>query len=158
MLGTTLLYLIIVGGVCELAAELTRWAIWFFEPEYRFEDHRVIEALRDQNGSPGMTVVLWAGAIVAAPIAEECFFRGLLQTLALRVSRRRWAAILFSAVLFGLAHGNQPHVIPALILFGVILGYQYERSGGLIGPIILHALFNLKTLVWLTLTQAAGAT
>ncbi|MFH0981968.1 MAG: CPBP family intramembrane glutamic endopeptidase, partial [Planctomycetota bacterium] len=91
-----------------------------------------------------------------APMAEECFFRGMLQTMLLRVLRRRWVAVLAPALLFGMAHLDQPHVVPALTLFGVILGLQYERSGALVGPIALHALFNLKTLIWEWLVSGAG--
>ncbi len=155
-LGMALVYLLAAGGLCELVAQVTQRLFLLFDPAYPFAEHRVIEALRDSAEPRWASAVLWIGAAVVAPVAEECFFRGMIQTMLLRALRKRWAAVLVPAVLFGLAHANQPHVVPALILFGVILGFQYERSGGLIGPIALHALFNLKTLVWQWLMGPAG--
>jgi membrane protease YdiL (CAAX protease family) len=38
--------------------------------------------------------------------------------------------------------------VPAIALFGLILGLLYERSGSLVGPIVAHALFNAKTMLW----------
>ena len=32
--------------------------------------------------------------------------------------------------------------LPALFALGVVLGYNYERSGRLVAPILIHALFN----------------
>jgi membrane protease YdiL (CAAX protease family) len=91
---------------------------------------------------------LWIGAVVVAPIAEEAFFRGLLQTFLAGVVRSRWLAIGLTAVAFGIVHFSQPHVIPALIVLGLLIGYAYERTGTLVVPVLIHAGFNLKTLVW----------
>ena len=49
---------------------------------------------------------------------------------------------------FGAIHYTQlPAVVP-LAALGMILGYMYERTGSLGGPILLHMLFNVKTLIW----------
>lgn len=150
-LGSALAYLLAAVALCELTALLTQAVLSLFDPAWEFPEHRVIDALRDPAEPRWAPLVLWLGAVVIAPVAEECFFRGMVQTMLLRAWHRRWAAILLPAVLFGLAHASQPHVVPALTLFGVILGIQYERSGSLIGPIAVHAMFNLKTLIWQTL-------
>ena len=147
-IGAAVLYLLAAGALCELAAHATKWLFLLFDPAYQPTEHAVIDALRDPATSAWAVSVLWIGALGVAPFAEECFFRGVLQTFLLRTVRNRWVAVLIPAVLFGLAHGNQAHVVPALTLFGIILGIQYERSGALVGPIALHAMFNLKTLLW----------
>ena len=49
------------------------------------------------------------------------------------------------ALAFTLVHA-QVHALPALLL-GVLLGLAYERTGSLLVPILVHALFNLKTLI-----------
>jgi membrane protease YdiL (CAAX protease family) len=64
--------------------------------------------------------------------------------------------IAIAAGVFGLAHGSQPQVVPALTLFGVILGLLHRRTGSLIAPIVAHGLFNAKTLLWETLRLTAG--
>jgi membrane protease YdiL (CAAX protease family) len=98
--------------------------------------------------------LLRIGAVVVAPVAEECFFRGLLQTTLRNVFGRPWPAVLITACMFGVAHSQQPQVIPTLVLLGVLLGASYERSGSLVAPIVLHCLFNVKTLVWEALLAA----
>ena len=112
--------------------------------------HSVIEALATGAVPPW---TLWLGAVVIAPIAEECFFRGVLQTLLRNLTARPWLAVLATALAFGVAHAQQPQVIPTIAALGVLLGVSYERSGSLVTPVLLHALFNFKTMVW----QALGA-
>lgn len=90
---------------------------------------------------------LWVGivilvAVVIAPLAEEAMFRGILQSAIRRYTHRPWVAVAVAGVLFGLVHFPQPHAVPAMILFGVILGYNYERCGRLYPCILAHAAFN----------------
>ena len=92
--------------------------------------------------SAGWQVVVIVSTVVLAPLCEELFFRGLLQSMV-----RRWAsptvAIGVSSVLFGIAHtGDQPQNTPSLIVLGIALGIAYERSGRLWTSIGIHALFN----------------
>ena len=91
---------------------------------------------------------LIAGAFVAAPFAEETFFRGILQTFVRKLLRSRWAAILTTGLIFGLIHGVQPQAILPLSLLGCVLGFAYERTGSLVCPMIIHALFNGRTLLY----------
>ncbi len=98
---------------------------------------------------------------VIAPIAEELFFRGLLQTLIIRgiaIWRRRdssatavrpgerMVGILVAAAIFASVHlmviKDAWSWLPALFLLGVTLGYAYERTGRLWADITIHALFN----------------
>jgi membrane protease YdiL (CAAX protease family) len=85
---------------------------------------------------------------VGAPIVEELFFRGLL----LRSLERRLGPVVAvggSAVAFGFAH-FQLLQLPALILFGVVLGLLAERSHRLGAGIVAHAVFNAITVITLT--------
>jgi membrane protease YdiL (CAAX protease family) len=100
---------------------------------------------------------------VGAPLAEETFFRGMLQTslvqkgwgflVAFPPDRtytpppyQRWAAILICSFLFCAMH-SVDHM-PILFVLSVGLGYLYERTGNLWASIVLHAAFN-----WWTLSQ-----
>ena len=94
---------------------------------------------------------------VGAPIVEELFFRGLL----LRSLQRRvpdWAAVVVSAVAFGIAHGSALPVDAVLLVmisltvFGAILAVLAIRTGRLGPSIVTHAVFNLFTLLYLTFT------
>jgi uncharacterized protein len=94
---------------------------------------------------------------VGAPIVEELFFRGLL----LRSLQRRvpdWAAVVVSAVAFGIAHGSALPVdavilvMFSLTVFGAILAVIAIRTGRLGASIVTHAVFNLFTLLYLAFT------
>ena len=128
--------------------------IRYFAPDYVFEPHPTIEALHDPAQPIGVVVMFWVGALVLAPVLEELFFRGLIQTYLGGILRSRWAAIGIASVAFGFVHSFQPQAVLALILLAFLMGYAYERSGSLVVPIAIHAMFNLKTLIWDTLGTA----
>jgi hypothetical protein len=81
---------------------------------------------------------------VAAPVAEELFFRGLVHG-----SLRRFGvplATVASAAIFAAVH-FVPAAFPVLFVVGAILAILYERTGSLIPGIVVHALINsLATL------------
>ena len=131
--------------LCGVVLEATGRLFELVAPDYGAPEHAVIEALR--NGTEPAWA-LWIGAAVIAPVSEELFFRGLMQTFLRRLTRRPWAAVVGASLIFALAHFPQPQAVPAIAVLGVILGVSYERNGSLVGPITLHVLFNLKTLVW----------
>jgi membrane protease YdiL (CAAX protease family) len=63
-----------------------------------------------------------------------------------------WVPILISSTLFGLAHlGHGVSPVP-LVLFGMILGYMYQRTHRIVPSITAHALFNsyTMTMLWLS--------
>lgn len=63
-----------------------------------------------------------------------------------------WLPILISATLFGLAHwGHGVSPVP-LVLFGMVLGYLYQRTHRLTPSITAHALFNAYSMVMLWLS------
>ncbi len=95
-------------------------------------------------------VVLVATALVAAPVVEELFFRGLL----LRALERRMsapAAVTVAALAFGLAHVvfdfGAGVVLPALVALGMLSGYFAVRTGNLSRSILLHMGFNLLAVL-----------
>lgn len=77
---------------------------------------------------------------VLAPVLEEMLFRGILLRAFLK-HHQRWAAISYSALLFGAAHMN---VYQFLLAFwvGLLLGWLFERSRSLLPCIALHAAIN----------------
>lgn len=75
-----------------------------------------------------------------APIVEELYFRGrLYDELSERFSLT--AAILITALLFGLVHGLLTY-LPAYIVFGLVLAGLRFATGGLVAPILAHAINN----------------
>jgi membrane protease YdiL (CAAX protease family) len=89
-------------------------------------------------------------ALLIAPVAEELFFRGVIQEALLRRGISAGKAIVLTALLFAAAHlyATSPGhalatVLPALSI-GVV--YQQTRRYGLFAAlasvIVLHSLFN----------------
>lgn len=106
--------------------------------------------LTDRATTPLGTLLLFLIVGVGAPIAEEVFFRGLT----LRAFRKRgwtwWPSIIVTAVYFGATH-LQPLQFPALVIFGVVLGWLVQRTDRLGPAIWAHVGFNLTAavvLVW----------
>lgn len=80
--------------------------------------------------------------VLAAPLAEEVVFRaGLLGTM-LRSGCSGGGAMVFSALLFAVFHGN-PAQIPVAFLLGLMLGYLYLHSRSLWPGWFAHAANNL---------------
>jgi membrane protease YdiL (CAAX protease family) len=103
-----------------------------------------------------IALIFFAG--VSAPILEELFFRGLLQTALIEqgwgfvprevpdISYRpspahRWGAILITSLVFAAVHASLEQGL-VLFVLSLGLGYLYERTGNLWAPITLHFLFN----------------
>ena len=147
-LMVTLAMALLATGLCPLVRDATVGIIQYLAPGFELEPHPTIEALHSQTQPVGLIIVLWAGAVLIAPVAEELFFRGLLQTLLVRLARNRWLSIVLASLAFGAVHFQQPHAMAALAVLGVFIGYAYERTGSLVPPIVIHAVFNLKTLIW----------
>jgi ABC-2 type transport system permease protein len=78
-------------------------------------------------------------AVAAAPIFEEFIFRGLIFG-GLRRSLPLTAAVMTSAAIFALVH-PAPSVIPVFGL-GVAAALVYERTGFLLGPMVVHGVYN----------------
>ena len=99
------------------------------------------------NGNPllnlpkgGLGVALnYAWAVLIAPIFEEILFRGALLKNLSRYGN--WFAVITSAVLFGLAHGNIAQMLYATAL-GIALGMVFVKAGSVIPCIIMHFSIN----------------
>lgn len=88
--------------------------------------------------------IMFISVAVLTPIAEETFFRGLLLWLYGRRLKIP-AAILATAVLFGLAHG-QLNVGIDTFLFGLMLGFLAWKTESIYPTIGLHMLKNTIAL------------
>lgn len=148
VVSLTIVGTVLAVAVCPLVLEGSIWVVHRFAPGHEFPTHPTITALHGEARSLGVRLALWFSAVVVAPMAEEVFFRGLLQTMLVNVLRCRWTAIAVASVVFATVHFSQPQAIPALIALAFLMGYAYERTGSLLPSMLIHGLFNLKTLVW----------
>ena len=74
------------------------------------------------------------------PLAEEILYRGIVYN---RVRRNfnLILAFIFSALVFGIMHGNMVQAVYGSIL-GLLIAWVYERFGGFIFPYLIHASAN----------------
>ncbi|MGL4851143.1 MAG: lysostaphin resistance A-like protein [Phocaeicola sp.] len=91
---------------------------------------------------------------MGAPLFEEFLFRGAIQGHLQRIWNHPRLAILASAFLFGLVHGN-PAQISFAFLFGLVIGELYYRTGSLMPGIILHFINNTVSLLLMHLYPEA---
>jgi len=149
-LAITMLLGIIVPMIALAAGVRISNADFFFESEEYFRVGIVVLAF--------------------APFLEEIFFRAFILNYSkkllerFRVKRAEIAAVLFSSVLFSLAHNlSQPSpIFPHYLIFfaliflvGVIYAYQFLRKG-LVSTIWLHGLYNLWAVLLVSLFSGAA--
>lgn len=148
----TAVWTVLAVGIAPLIGEATARAFEAIWPGYQPPAHPTIIRLGAEGGNILLVAALWISAALVTPVAEEIFFRGVLQTVLGNMLSRRWHAVIFASLAFGFVHFGQPFAIPALVFVGVCAGLLYERSGSLLAAVTLHAAFNLKTLVWYSLS------
>lgn len=82
---------------------------------------------------------------VITPFAEEYLFRGIIYNR-LRLHQRVRGAMIWSALIFAIYHGNLVQMVYAGIC-GLVLVWLYERYGSLKAPILAHICMNLTALM-----------
>lgn len=143
-------FLAILSGFLAMV-QATVWAgRWLHGPSYQIPRHKELQLLMDYpEWSLRLSIIVLA--VFIAPLVEELLFRGLLQSAIRSFVKRPWSGIILVSLVFATIHQNAEHW-PALFVLGVGLGYAYERSGSLLRPILIHAMFNGLTI----LSQLAG--
>lgn len=98
-----------------------------------------------ENMFASTAVVLIGGVaiVLAAPVAEEIFFRGFLFAGLTRYLPVVPSAVVSGAI-FSLAHANLGLVLP-FTLIGAVLALLYARTNSLLAPIVVHLMFNLTS-------------
>lgn len=140
--------LLATTGVCLPLLGLMHWLAQSVGSEP--PEHPVIEAFHESAWGDAGRWQLAIAAVVIAPLAEELFFRGVLLQLLARASGRAWFGVFASGVLFGLIHLSVPATVLPLIVLGLILGYVRVRTASLTACVVLHALFNARTICLLS--------
>lgn len=145
-----LLNLLAVWPLIMAAITITVYVAGFFqEQEYQMQQHRQLKVITEHPQFV-LRVLIVAGTVLIVPLFEELLFRGLIQTMIRSVlseiGKPVWIAIGLSSVLFAIMH-EEPGHWPALFVLGSCMGYAYEKSGSLLRPIFIHAIFNAIMLV-----------
>lgn len=141
-----------------------------------------VEQMLQAEFSPITAAVSILGAVVLAPLFEEVVFRGVLQGWLARVSREAFGGpptptasgeaerdetppsidrggaaempgIALASALFAAVHYQQwPSPIP-LFFLAMTMGILRQRTGSLIAPIVVHAIFNATSTLLMLAAQ-----
>jgi len=101
----------------------------------------------------GVAVVTFLGMLWVVALAEEFFFRGVMQQGLGRWLNNQTAGLILSSVAFGLVHlpfrafPNWKFALVAAIA-GLFYGRAYSQAGGIRAAMITHALVNTTTRIF----------
>ena len=125
------------------------WLVSLLVPGYTNYNDESIAAL-----SRGNYFLTFIGTVVLVPIAEECFFRGLIFRNLYKKSH--WAAYCISIVAFAAIHilgyigqYSAAELVIAVIQYipaGVWLAWSYIKGDTIFVPILIHAAVNYITI------------
>lgn len=85
-------------------------------------------------------------ACLIGPLAEEAHFRGAIERRLLEKNWNPWFAIVISAILFAIAHGNFEQGLTAIIM-GCFMGWIYYRTRSVMPCFLVHAVNNTTAVV-----------
>lgn len=102
------------------------------------------QAVAERQASTSLLAAFLSAGIIA-PIAEELLFRGVIYGYVRRFFDVR-TAVVGSAILFGIFHGNMVQAVYAVLL-GYFIAYAYEYFGEFKVPIFLHMGINCVSLI-----------
>ena len=123
--------------VAVLAAVISQWALDGIWPANGPQE--TVEAFQKADGM-GLKVLMGIAAVIVAPIVEETVFRGFVYGVIKRYTDGFFAAIV-SSLLFAIVHLHVGSVVP-LFMLALGLCLAYERTGSLLVPMWMHAIFN----------------
>ncbi len=129
-----------MGYLLNFAASIVQTAISLATGKSLLE----MNPLQDMMSTLTPSVVIYA--CLLGPFMEEVLFRGFLFSRARRFGDR--TAVLFTAVMFGLMHGNLSQFLYATAI-GLVLGYTAARTGRLRECVLLHIMVNSYSTVLL---------
>ncbi len=142
-------------GLCYVDNILSSYLVSFassFGISFRSYEY----ALQQQSDMPDTPLLILLTIVHTAllpALMEELVFRGFIMQPLRRYGD--WFAIITSAVIFGLVHGNMTQA-PFAIIAGLALGYVSVVTGSMWMNILLHFLNNLISVLYsLALTNAS---
>lgn len=123
--------------------------VWVVPAVMLVESLIVTDWTRLRHAGLAITLSLLAGCVILAA-GEELAFRGMV----LRFARDRWSepvAAVVTTVLFAVVHLiGGPLYAFAAVLGGWLYYYVRRVSGGILAPIVVHALYDFAVFTGLT--------
>lgn len=124
---------VIVAIIAGLVATMAKGILPDLQPQ------ETVKAFKSAEGLP-VKVMMGVAAVIVAPLVEETVFRGFIYGVLKRYTDG-WFAALCSSLLFAIVHMHLGSLVPLFVL-ALGLCAAYERTGSLLVPMWMHALFN----------------
>jgi len=148
-----------VAMIFPVWAATVATGLFFHSQGWPVEKQDALELLVNTDASAGLRAVFAVCAFTLVPVCEEAAFRGILlpalgrwrdagrPPLCKRLPVSRWhVALAAQAALFSLVH-FEAAALPGLFVVGVCLGLGYARTGSLLTPVVMHAVFNFVAVL-----------
>lgn len=135
---------VVTGLIAALVLAATNYALLEHLPASWIVDgvravyHELLIPLFARVSRPALVLIG-----IAAGIGEEWFFRGVLQPV---------VGLVAASLLFGLAHVGSFRMLPFGLwatAMGFVLGGLAIATGGLIAPIVAHAVYDIVALEYI---------
>ncbi|MBE6626623.1 MAG: CPBP family intramembrane metalloprotease [Ruminococcaceae bacterium] len=120
-------------------------------PEAVYAEHDA--AFQDLGNTGNLALELFSVGIVTG-IAEEIVYRGMVLKYLKRVIHPV-AAIIISAVVFGLAHSSLLSMVYATVV-GLVLGALYVKFDSIVPAIVCHVFFNMTSSLLSLMSDESG--
>jgi membrane protease YdiL (CAAX protease family) len=136
-------FIIVIGTIGVVSIYEVLVLPFFPMPDFLVQFERELA----QGGALSLGILIFAGSVVA-PLVEEVIFRGILQQSLFYRYGSILPAILIPTVIFALFHVAYLFYLPAfveLLALAILLGWLMVKTGNILIPILVHALFNLSS-------------
>lgn len=139
-------FMLITPIVASLSIALNALLVSLGQPRTPDAAHQTLAILAERR-DPMLTALTLAHVALLVPIAEEFIWRGMVQP-GIRSALGAWPGIAITTVLFTLIHWGalapEGRVVglSMLVALALGLGILRERTGSVLAPIVVHALFN----------------
>ncbi len=132
-----------LNGIIEFPEALKGIEIWMREQE---NNAQTLTLFMTDFSSPLQAVLGFVVVAFIAGLAEEVFFRGVVQPIFQNITKNKHAAIWITAIIFSTIHFQFYGFIPRMLL-GALFGYLYVYTNNIAVPIWAHILNNGLTLI-----------
>lgn len=117
----------------------------------------LIRELTELAPANGVEILCWGLLCIVVGFSEEVVFRGYLQTQSIAVLRNLPIGLVFTALVFGFAHGYQGiRGVVLISVYGVLFGIITRMRRNLFPGMLAHSWHDFFTGMMLALIRTSG--
>ncbi len=132
-----------LNGAVEFPEFLKGLETWMKEKETTAQ---TLTLFMTDFDSPSQAILGFVVIAIIAGLAEEVFFRGVIQPIFQNLTKNKHVAVWVTAIIFSAIHFQFYGFIPRMLL-GALFGYLYIYTNNIAVPVWAHILNNGLTLI-----------